>query len=264
MKKLLISLVLLLPLAAAAQTSTQSGARASVGIDWKIRKGLHLMVEEEVRTENTFKNLGRFQTTIGLDYKPIKWVKLGVGYILINPYDAENRAFKNPRHRFYFDAGAHYDVGGFSFSLKERLQLTHRTGSFNVYQNTPNALALKTRLGVEYKKWTYFEPGLFFEMRTALNGPWGSTSGTIKTKSDGTTYYDYTPGGYTHAYNDRYRLIFRTDIKFNKHHVLRPYALVDFCSPYEIDTNAEGTRLFSAAYNNYLCVSIGLGYTFKF
>ena len=45
MKKLLISLVLLLPLAAAAQTSTQSGARASVGIDWKIRKGLHLMVE---------------------------------------------------------------------------------------------------------------------------------------------------------------------------------------------------------------------------
>lgn len=33
MKKLLISLVLLLPLAAAAQTSTQSGARASVGID---------------------------------------------------------------------------------------------------------------------------------------------------------------------------------------------------------------------------------------
>jgi hypothetical protein len=133
-----------------------------------------------------------------------------------------------------------------------------------VYQNTPNALALKTRLGVEYKKWTYFEPGVFFEMRTALNGPWGSTSGSIKTKSDGTTYYDYTPGGYTHAYNDRYRLIFRTDIKFNKHHVLRPYALVDFCSPYEIDTNAEGTRLFSAAYNNYLCVSIGLGYTFKF
>jgi hypothetical protein len=264
MKKILMTLFLLLPLAVAAQNSTQGGARVSVGIDWKIRKGLHLKVSEEMRTEDVFKNLSRFQTTVGLDYKPIKWMKLGVGYVLINPYDAVNMNFKSARHRFYLEAQGHYDVGGFRFSLRERGQFTHRGGTFNVYQNTPNAFALKTRLGVEYKDWRYFEPGVFLEIRTQLNGPWGTTSGSMQVKNDGTTYYDYTPAGYTHVYNDRYRLIFRTDIKLNKHHILRPYAYIDYVSKYLIDTNSEGTRLFSAEYSDYFKVSVGINYTFKF
>lgn len=262
MKKLVYLLALLLPIGAAAQT--QSGARASIGADWKVRKGLHLTVEEEVRMDDVFKSLNRLQTTIGLEYKVSDYVRLGAGYILINPYNAGNLLFKEPRHRFYVDGKLHYNLGGFDISLKERVQLTHRTGDFNVYQNTPNLVGLKTRIGVQYKGWTYFEPGVFFEMRTQLNAPWGSTSGSLQTKSDGTTYYAYTPAGYTHTYNDRYRGIIRTDIKFNKHHVLRPYVLLDFVSEYDIDTNAEGTRLFSAAYNNYFKLTIGVGYTFKF
>ena len=67
MKKLVYLLALLLPLGAAAQT--QSGARASIGADWKMAKGLHLTVEEEIRMDGVFSSLGRLQTTIGLDYK---------------------------------------------------------------------------------------------------------------------------------------------------------------------------------------------------
>lgn len=262
MKKLVYLLALLLPLGAAAQT--QSGARASIAADWKIRKGLHLTVEEEIRMDGVFQSLGRLQTTIGLEYKVSNYFRLGAGYVLINPYSASNLYFKEPRHRFYVDGKVHYNLNGFDFSLRERVQLTHRTGDFNAFQSTPNLVGLKTRLGVSYKGWTYFEPGVFFEMRTQLNAPWGSISGSLQTKSDGTTYYAYTPAGYTHTYNDRYRGIIRTDIKFNKHHVLRPYVLLDYISEYDIDTNSEGTRLFSAAYNNYFKVTIGVGYTFKF
>ena len=262
MKKFVYLMALLLPLTAAAQT--QSGVRASVAADWKIRKGLHLTVEEELRMDGVFKSLDRLQTTIGLEYKVSPYVKLGAGYILINPYSAGNLYFKEPRHRFYVDGMVHYNLNGFNFSLRERVQLTHRTGDFNAYQNTPNLVALKTRLGVSYKGWTYFEPGVFFEVRTQLNAPWGSTSGSLQTKSDGTTYYAYTPSGYTHTYNDRYRGIIRTDIKLGKHHVLRPYVLLDYVSEYVIDTNSEGTRLFSAAYSNYFKVTPGIGYTFKF
>lgn len=264
MKKIALTLALLLPLAAAAQTETGGGARMAVGAEYKITKGLHVSLQEELRMSGAFQSLDRLYTTVGLDYKPAKYVKLGVGYVLINPYDAIERSFKPARHRFYFDAGAHFTANYFSFSVRERLQLTHRTGSVNVYQTNPNALVLKTRFGVEYKGWTYFEPGVFFEMRTALNEPMGEISGEMKTKADGTTYYDYTPGGYTHVYNNRYRFIFRTDIKLSKHHVLRPYAFFDICKPYVIDTNAEGTRLFSAAYQKRFDVIIGINYTFKF
>lgn len=265
MKKLVLTLALLLPLAAAAQTTEfGGGVRTSVAVDYKIMKGLHVNLEEEMRIGGAFQSLNRLQTTVGVDYKPIKYLKVGVGYILINPYDHIERTFKPLRHRVYTDVSGHYTWNHFSFSIKERVQYTHRTGTFNVYQNTPDAFALKSRIGVEYKGWTYFEPGLFFELRTQLNAPWGETSGNMKVKSDGTTYYDYTPTGYSHAYNDRYRFIFRTDIKLNEHHVLKPYALVDFYSPYVIDTNAEGTRLFSAAYVDQINVNVGLSYTFKF
>lgn len=261
---IIIALALLLPLAAAGQTMTEGGARASAGVEVKIKNGLYLSVEEEVRMDGVFKSLGRLQTNVELEYKPVKWMKLGVGYILINPYSYTNLGFKTPRHRFLLDAGAHYNHSGFSFSIKERLQLTHRTGAFNAYQTTPNKVELKSRLGVEYKGWSYFEPGVFLEMRTALNDPWGEVSGPMTYKEDGTTYYNYTHTGYTHVYNNRYRAIFRTDIKLSTHHVLRPYALIDYITDYMIDTNSEGTRLFLAEYDGHFKISIGISYTFKF
>lgn len=264
MKKLAFALALLLPLAVAAQTNTGGGVRLSVGAEYKIRKGLHVNVMEEVRMNGAFQSLGRLQTTVGVDYKPVKFLKLGMGYVLINPYDAIERQFKPARHRVYVDATGHFTVNDFSFSLRERVQYTHRTGTFNVYQNTPDAFAIKSRIGVEYQGWTYFEPGVFLEMRTQLNGPWGATSGEMQVKNDGTTYYAYTPTGYSHVYNDRYRLIFRTNIKLSPSHVLKPYAYIDFYSPYEIDTNTEGTRLFKASYVNYFNVNVGISYTFKF
>lgn len=92
MKKFVYLMALLLPLTAAAQT--QSGVRASMAADWKIRKGLHLTVEEELRMDGVFSSLNRLQTTIGLEYKVSPYVKLGAGYILINPYSAGNLYFK--------------------------------------------------------------------------------------------------------------------------------------------------------------------------
>ena len=276
MKKILFTLALLLPLAAAAQGTTEAGARASAGVDVKLRKGLHLTVEEEVRMEDAFKSLGRLQTNMELEYKPVKWMKLGLGYSLINPYSYNNLQFKNPRHRVFFDAGAHLNINGFSLSIKERFQMTHRTGTFNEFQTTRNKMELKSRIGVEYKGWTYFEPGVFLEMRTVFNDPWGEILDDndqpvtekferyIKYKSDGTTYYNYRLTGYDHIYNNRYRAIFRTDINLSKHHVLQPYALVDYLADYLIDTNSEGTRLFSAQYDGHFRISIGLSYTFKF
>jgi len=265
MKKLLITLALLLPLAAAAQSTTEGSVRASAGVDVKIRKGLHLSVEEEIRMNGAFKSLGRLQTNVKVEYKPVKWMKLGLGYSLINPYSYTNMGFKDTRHRVFFDVGAHYTTySHFSFSIRERIQMTHRTGTYNVYQTTPYKMELKSRVGVEYKGWTYFEPGVFFELRTALNDPWGETSGEMKYKDDGTTYYNYTPLGYTHVYNSRYRAIFRTDIKLSDHHVLEPYAYVDYLTAYKIDTNSEGTRLFKAEYDDHFRISIGISYTFKF
>lgn len=264
MKRLTLLLALLLPVGAFAQTATETLARASVSADYKILKGLHLEAGEEVRFGGGLSSLGSTRTGLGLSYKYRKMVKFGVGYTLINPYKGTDKAFNYPRHRLSADITGYLPLGDFQLSLKERLQYTLRTGAFNVYQNTPGALALKSKFTVKYKGWTTAEPYAAFELRTALNEPWGSTKGSQQTSKSGRAYYDYTPEGYTHLYNNRYRGDIGVELNFDKHHSLTPYVLLDYCSDYEIDTNAEGTRLFSAAYVNTLRLSLCLGYRYNF
>jgi len=272
MKRIALLLALMVPALGYAQ-DVEMGGRASIGVDYKIKKGFHLTVEEELRADSNFSELNRLQTTIGLTYKPVTWLKLGVGYALINPYKTNKElddetyytGFWAPRHRVFADATGYLTFGSFQFSLRERLQFTHNAyEDLNVYQTTRNALALKSRVGVKYKGWKMFQPSASLEIRTALNDPWGTMSGSQQTNNSGKTYYAYTHTGYTHIYNNRYRVNIGADIKLTKQHVLEPYILLDSCSDYEIDTNSSGTRLFSAAYNDYFVVSIGLGYTFNF
>lgn len=277
MKKLTLSvLALLAGIMAQAQSASFAG-RASVEADYKIVKGLHLSVGEEIRSNDNFSALGSLRTTVGLSYKPIKYLKVGVGYTLINPWKngkeieladestVKYYGFWAPKHRFFADVTGIVRWGDVQFSLRERVQMDHNADSdMNIYQDPRNKVALRSRLGVKYKGWKVVEPYANFEIRTQLNGAWGSTYGSQQTKKDGTTYYDYTPAGYTHVYNDRYRGELGVELNLGKRHTLNPYLLLDYLSEYEIDTNKKGTRLFSAAYSNLFRVSLGVGYTFNF
>ena len=277
MKKLTLSvLALLAGIMAQAQSASFAG-RASVEADYKIVKGLHLSVGEEIRSNDNFSALGSLRTTVGLSYKPIKYLKVGVGYTLINPWKngkeieladestTQYYGFWAPKHRFFADVTGIVRWGDVQFSLRERVQMDHNADSdMNIYQDPRNKVALRSRLGVKYKGWKVVEPYANFEIRTQLNGAWGSTYGSQNTKKDGTTYYDYTPAGYTHVYNDRYRGELGVELNLGKRHTLNPYLLLDYLSEYEIDTNKKGTRLFSAAYSNLFRVSLGVGYTFNF
>ena len=263
MKKLILFAALaVLPFAAGAQDAVFAG-RASVGADYKIVKGLHAAFEEELRTEDSFDGIKSLRHTLEMSWKPLSFLKVGAGYTLITPI-GEN----DPRHRVYADLAGSYSLGDFQFSLKERFQLTNRPDtSMNIYQNPRNAMALKSRFTVKYKRFKHVEPYAAFEIRTFLNGAWGSTSGALqttnKTRRD---YYDYTPGGYTHIYNNRYRIVAGVDVRLAKHHWLTPYVLMDKCSDYEIDTNKEGTRLFvdTTHWVDTYRASLGLSYVYKF
>jgi len=262
MKRLLILLTLLLPWGVAAQTTQEWAARVSVEGNYKIAKGIHLYAEEEIRTQGTaFDNV---RTTLGFTYKPFKQVKLGIGYTLINQRKISTGEFKPARHRVFADVSGTLKAGYFHFTLKERFQLTHRSGVFNVYQNTPNAMALKSKLTVKYTGWSITEPYLSFEMRTALNEPWGSVTGDPKYNEKQKLYYDYSHEGYTHVYNNRYRGEAGVNFELGKSHALKPFLLLDYCTDYELDTSSDGKRLFTAEYQCKICLSVGLSYVFSF
>ena len=245
------------------------GGRVSLGVDKKIIKGLHVILEEEVRFDNNFGSLDRLQTTVGINYKVHPNIKLGLGYALINGYGYNSGSFKNPRHRLMADVTGTLHLGNWNLSLKERFQVTRRTGDFNVYQNPQNALTLKSRLKAQYKGFGKVQPYTYFELRNYMNAP------VIGAAYDGSVYVtldDYSEEGeagwfltgFNGGYVNRLRGSLGVDVKLDKHNTLNFYFLGDYVIDKVVDANAEGTKLKSYTKETGFRGWIGAGYEFAF
>ena len=269
----ILMLGLFFPMMSFSQTDValdpEFGGRVSVSVDKKITKGLHASLEEEVRFDNNFGSLDRLQTTLGISYKVHPNIKLGLGYALINGYRANSESFKNPRHRFMADATGTLHLGNWNLSLKERFQMTRRTGDFNLYQNPQNALTLKSRLKAQYKGFGKVQPYAYFEVRNYLNAP------VIEAAYDGSVYVtldDYSEEGeagwfltgFNGGYVNRLRGSIGVDVKLDKKNTLNFYFLGDYLMDKEVDANAEGTKLKSYTKETGFRGWIGAGYEFAF
>ena len=269
----MLALSILLPcVSALAQTDVdldpEFGGRLSVGLDKKITKRLHITLEEEARIAGNFGSMSRMQTTVGVKYRALPYLRLGLGYTLINPYDTEIAGFSSPRHRFIADATGLLKVGDWTFSLRERLQATHRTGDYNPYQNPATALTLKSRLMAKYKGFVKVGPFAYFELRHYLNAP------VIKASYNGTNYC--TPqgsvkgeagwflDGFNSSYLNRYRTSLGADYNINKQHTVTLYLLADYIREKKVDANAEGTKLKSYTLQKGWMMNFGAAYVFSF
>ena len=137
--------------AAAAQvteeTQSDTRGRVSAEIDRRIAHGLHVQASGEFRMKDSFKSIDRIYTGLGITYKPINWLKLGLGYIWMNIDDG---GVWEMRHRVNADATLSYRTGFWKFSLRERLQCTYRPGEMNLYQNPRMELNLRSRAKISY------------------------------------------------------------------------------------------------------------------
>lgn len=271
--RIIILLGLFFPVLATAQTDVaidpEFGGRISFTLDKKIVRRLHVSLEEEVRFDNNFGAFDRLQSTLGLNYKIHPNIKIGAGYALINGYSSSSNAFKNARHRFMIDVKGTLKYGNWNLSLKERMQLTHRTGDYNVYQNPANALVLKSRLTAKYLGFGKVEPYAYFELRNYLNAPvinaaydginYGTVDGLVQEGEPG-----WFLGGFNGGYINRYRGSLGVDILLNRNSTLNFYLMGDYCIDKEVDANAEGTKLKSYTKETGFRGWIGAGYEFSF
>ena len=262
MKKLLSLLLALIPVLGFAQGTvndleTDLGARLNLSLNKKIVKGLHLVAEGEIRLSDNFTTLGRYQAGLGVTYKLNPIFKVGAGYQFIEKMNASSEW--KPRHRVYADVSAALKAGDWRFSIKERLQLTHREVK-NAYQNAPNSLALKSRFKVSYKGFKGVTPYGYAEIRNVFNDP--SCSATWSTTSQAYTNYSFT--GYTDVYVNRLRGALGAEWKLNKRHALDFCLLGDYGYEKNIDTNSSGTQLKSLTYDQSFKAVFCVGYQFSF
>ena len=282
MRKILLTLAVLLPSAAFAQTTYDDGlsfgARATVEADAKLAKGLHLSAHEQLRYYADSEDILRFHSGIGLEYKVLPFLKVGAEYELINRYknetDKDGKIYQewSNRHRGNFFLTGTLKTTDWQFSLKETLRLTHRPGEMNTLQAPRNALALKSKVSAKYLGWGKFVPYAGFEVRNALNDAAYKGEYDEYAKENKDKYRNEQFLGYTHAYVNRYRAELGVTYKFNKRHALEFYLLGDHYKEKSIDTNREGSN--SWAENGLMLKSIdwhvgnmitaGVGYKWEF
>ncbi len=264
MKKILLILGLIgLPLIASAQGTVNDmtydfQTRTSIGVNWKLAKGLHLEGEYEMRTKDNLSTIGRHTVTIGLSYKFPFGLKTGVSYSYMYHYRSSKGW--NPRHRVNFNLGYTYKAGDWNLSIREQLRFTHKTESINTYQENANPIVLKSRLKAEYKGWKPFSPYAFVELRNVFNDP--NVNATWSTTSN--SYGDYSFGGYGDTYINRIRGGLGVEWKINKRHAIDLYSMVDYCYDKDIDVNKDGTTLKSLTWDQSLNTIVGVGYVFSF
>ena len=148
-KKILFAAALALCSATSAIAQSDFGVWTEIGVEKSFNKKFSLEASVENRMSNNATQPQRWNAAIGGSYKPLKWLKLGAGYVFIynrsfqeteekykendegelvldkagNPiivgYNVDH-GFWRPRHRAYFDVQGKLDVGRFSISLRER------------------------------------------------------------------------------------------------------------------------------------------------
>ena len=244
------------------------GGRLSVSVDKKLARGLHVSLEEEIRMDNNFSSFDRFHTTLGLSYKVNDYLKLGVGYAMINPYSSSNSAFKSSRHRLMLDATGSLRFGDWRLSLRERFQATYRSGDMNEYQNPRTALTLKSRLKLSYKGLRRIEPYAYVELRNTLNAP------VIRASYDGTNYLTSALSQYGDAgwfidswsgvYVNRVRGSVGFDYRLSKASSIDISLMADRIMDKVVDANAEGTKLKSYTRETGFVGWINIGYSYSF
>lgn len=243
---------------AADGTDYDFRSRTSVGMDWKISKGLHLDAGYELRASDKLSRIERNQLNIGIHYSPIKHLEIGAGYYFIGHYGNE-KVFK-PRHRLFFDLSGSYKFGVWKLSLRERIQMTHKSYDLNKFQQVPNLVELKSRLKLAYKGFIHVEPYAYVEMRNCFNGPsmvydYNETSGKFSN-------YDFT--GYSDTYINRLRGALGLEWKITANHSIDFKLMSDWCRDKSIDTNSKGTKLKSYSWEQALNTSLSIGYVFSF
>lgn len=168
-----------------AQESEPGGIWTSISLEKKINNKWEAGSELELRTTGFELKRERLALQLSTDYSIIKNLKLGAGYSYLNVYDdykfsndSVREHFQN-RHRIYLQLGWKQKLGNFTFSLRERTQMTFKdesdrynaNGEINANRINPDFIwRNRAKLSYSIKKFPV-TPSFVFETYYLLNDP---------------------------------------------------------------------------------------------
>lgn len=246
---ILLSLTLLAVQSASAQYLKEEDNTVTTGVElrveanftkqFKIRnQGLNLYFGEEIFSrlyESASSQLAatttgvpayfrRSYTTVGLNYTPVPYLRIGADYTLkihgnrLTTSDGttvtRNPADEWMRHRAAFYLTGYYTVQDWKFSLREKLDVNIRTDSVNLHEKPKAALTLRHKLQAQYSV-----PGkplklaAYVELWNTLNQPvkYLNTYAVRDKEGNATAYAGHSFGQYLSQVRAQIGLSWRVD-----------------------------------------------------
>ena len=160
--------LLLISFSSNAQNTTDFGAILQAEYENNFVGNWDVWVKEDLRFDNDFSLYSRSKSTLGVDYKFVRYgFKVGAGFDFINKYTG-NHIYRN-RYRIFVNASYKYEYRNWEFAYRTRfLTMYHdeRTGYYN-YEATYN---WRNRLSVSYqRRFSRFRYTLSGEMYSVFN-----------------------------------------------------------------------------------------------
>ena len=158
---LVIAAAVLVPGAARADVEswTEVGVEADVADDWSLSYDQHIRFDEDVS------RLYAVMPEVSVDYKPVKWLGLGVGYRLQYTRDGAEDDMRT-RHRFFADAQTRRDVGKVRIAYRLKLQDQLRPDDPDDRWRP----VARNRLEVAYRGFKPWYPAASVELHHGLDG----------------------------------------------------------------------------------------------
>lgn len=188
---LIFSLFLLVSVPLRSQND-DFGIWSSVEITKKLKK-IELNGEFEFRMRDNLQNIARVSGKVGVEYRIIKPLKVGVAYQYVHFYDVEYSDYQ-PRNRFIAYLQGRQKWGNFTLSLRERIQITTKdesdrikgSGKIDTYKMNPDWV-WRNRMKIAYDiPKSRITPAVSVESFYQLNNPDGNVCEGMRYTLSGT------------------------------------------------------------------------------
>ena len=152
-----------------AQTQPDAGMWNTFSLEKEITKKFSVGVDEELRLRDNLGQLNLLYTNLGVNYKPIKGIKLAFTYRLIEKYIGENIPFSF-RDRLMLDASYKYKIDNWAFSYRARFQAEVR----DYYSSRKGKIPewyWRNKFEIKYDLTKKYEPYIGTEIRYQIKDP---------------------------------------------------------------------------------------------
>lgn len=226
---------------------SEFGSWTTVSVEKELNKKWELGAEAELRTIGGndvyfVRLMERMSVGLSADYRIMKGWKVGAGYQIMNKLDAKYLNYQW-RNRFNLSTSGRLQLNDFTFSLRERIQLTSKdeskrlkdNGTIDTYKINPE-WKWRNRMQVSYNiPKCKITPTFSVESNFQLNNP------------DGNTF-------------DKMRYVLSFDYKIKKKHVIELFGVLND----ELEAEDASAVVSSSDEEVYGKYNIGVGYKFLF